>query len=114
MNARTTIPVKASLPLLVLAACSTPRSQIPLEEVARFEPAVLLEAAGLAIDVTELHGYPSPAVVDHDGDGRLDLLVGSFDGKILLHENVGSRAEPVFSRAEFLRAGGEDIRISNW
>ena len=35
--------------------------------------------------------------VDWDGDGDLDLLIGSFSGKLFLRVNEGTRAEPAFS-----------------
>jgi len=114
MNVRTTIHVRASVALLALAACQAPLRPIPVEQAAAFQPAVQLEAAGEPIDVTKLRGYPGPAVIDHDGDGKLDLLVGSFEGKILIHKNVGTASAPVFEAGEFLRAGGEDLHISNW
>jgi hypothetical protein len=105
----------AAAALLALAACqgAAPRP-IPLDQVAALQPPVALEAAGEPIDVTKLRGYPGPTVRDADGDGRLDLFVGSFAGKILLHRNVGSATAPVFARGAPLQAGGEDIRISNW
>lgn len=40
-----------------------------------------------------------PAPVDWEGDGDLDLLIGSFGGRIYLRENTGSRKAPRFAAA---------------
>jgi len=38
-----------------------------------------------------------PALVDWDDDGDLDLLIGSFAGKVFLRANEGTRAKPLFA-----------------
>ena len=35
--------------------------------------------------------------VDWDGDKDLDILIGSFGGKLFLRENIGTRSKPVYS-----------------
>ena len=45
-----------------------------------------------------------PYVIDADGDGRKDLLVGDHDGFIYLFINRGTNAAPAFTRGERLRA----------
>ena len=41
-------------------------------------------------------GYSNPVLVDWDGDGRLDLIVGDMIGLFDWYPNRGSTTEPVF------------------
>jgi hypothetical protein len=41
----------------------------------------------------------SPVVMELDGQGGKDLLVGNTNGQLLLYANQGTDAEPVFSSA---------------
>lgn len=77
-------------------------------------PGVRLEAGGQAIDDNRL-GHFVPTVVDWNGDGRKDLIVGSFAGEpgnVRLYLNVGTDAAPRFDKFTCLEAGGVPIRLS--
>jgi hypothetical protein len=65
----------------------------------------------LLTDSTPLNvGYNSfPAVLDWNGDGKKDLLLGCENGQVLLWSNVGSDTWPMFQAAETLDAGGQPL-----
>ncbi len=46
-----------------------------------------------------------PRVVDWDGDGRKDLLVGYGDGRIFIYLNIGTDASPTFDGGTALQVG---------
>jgi hypothetical protein len=67
-------------------------------------------AASAKLDNPDLASVsrPSPYVVDWDGDGKRDMLVGTDDGKVLFLRNVGNNARPVFAKPEQLSLPGLD------
>ena len=95
-------------------------------------PPVRLLAGGEPIDVSV--GHAAPMMMDMDGNGLRDLLVGelgngtfpgerlpedmggfardSFNqGKLRIYPNVGSAEAPRFADFKYLRAGKEDASI---
>ena len=77
-----------------------------------FDPPVAIPANGTPINVG-LGGNASPFVVDWNGDGKQDLLLGQYDGgKVRLYENVGSNYDPVFDTFSYLQADGADISLT--
>ena len=75
---------------------------------------VKLKAGNEAIDDKKL-GHFVPTVADWNGDGKKDLIVGSFTGEpgnVRLFLNVGTDAEPKFDKAVFMEAGGVPIKLT--
>lgn len=62
-----------------------------------FEPPFRISAGDEWIDVDI--GHAAPWVIDWDGDGKDDLLVGQFgEGKLRIYRNVGTNAAPKFGQ----------------
>lgn len=115
---------------IALTVCAT----ITLSAIATAQAKDLLKperilADGKPIDVTA--GHAAPYVLDFDGDGVRDLLVGEFgdgqfpveelpaaldegwkqagvfvNGRLRIYRNHGTDAAPQFRDFEYLRAGG--------
>ena len=71
-----------------------------------FEAPFRVVADGKPIDV-EI-GHAAPYVVDFDGDGVRDLLVGQFgNGRCRIYKNTGTNEAPVFGKHEWFQAGDD-------
>ena len=77
-----------------------------------FGPVDYVKAGGNPITVTS--GHANPCVVDWDGDGLKDLIIGQFSGgKIRFYKNSGTNEVPVFTDFSYLQADGSDISLSS-
>jgi hypothetical protein len=54
---------------------------------------------------------PVPTVVDWTGNGVMDIIAGYSDGRILLHENMGTNELPAFQPGVPVVAGGREIYV---
>lgn len=78
-----------------------------------FDAPVAIEANGVPINVG-YGGNASPFIVDWDGDGAQDLLLGQFNGgKIRFYRNTGTNFAPVFGDSAYLQADGVDIALTS-
>ena len=60
--------------------------------------------------VASFGSWPFP--VDWDGDGDLDLLIGSFGGRVFLRLNVGTRSEPRYDgKSRAVEADGRELKV---
>lgn len=85
-----------------------------INEGSQDDPVFLLTdsvlCAGEPIQV--YHSYPDFA--DMNGDGILDLILGSSNGKIACYENIGTADTPLFESYEYLKADGEEINFYSY
>ncbi|HEX5053912.1 MAG TPA: VCBS repeat-containing protein [Planctomycetota bacterium] len=76
----------------------------------QFETPFRIEAGGKPIDV-EI-GHAAPYVVDFDGDGVRDLLVGQFgQGRCRIYKNTGTNQKPAFGEFTWFEAGGKPAEV---
>lgn len=69
----------------------------------------IIECGGERIDVGS---YAAPVMVDYNGSGLQDLLIGQFDeGRIRLYENTGTPGSPVFEDFIYLMDGEEYLTV---
>ena len=69
---------------------------------------------GGAQDVGEyIHGYTQPVVVDWDGDGLLDLILGDILGQYTFYRNIGTKSQPRLAAGEKIQLNGKDL-ITDW
>ncbi len=79
-----------------------------------FEAPVRLAAGTELISAKEKLLYPSPVMMDVDGDRQLELVVGDLWGFIRVYENQSTSGDPVWVGPTKLQAEGEDLKVPNW
>jgi len=102
---------KAFLWIIPMLGCAGLFLSIYGQPVITFNPGSRIQANGNDMIVDT---YASvPCVVDWNGDGAKDLLVGCFfDGNVHLFLNSGSNNAPVFTTSTMLQAGGSVISVA--
>ena len=95
--------VGVAIALLVFGASATAAEM--------FEPPVRLKADGQVIDTGAAWGHCSPCVVDLNGDGVKDLLVGDFGGKFHRYINTAKADAPAYHADGLVQAGGVDAEV---
>jgi len=80
-------------------------------ETYQFLDPIEISAGGVPIR-TESPGYASPAMVDLDGDGLEDLIVGQFKGgKMLFCKNTGASGTPAFAESAWIETSGQPATV---
>ena len=59
----------------------------------------------------DVFGRPGVCVVDWDGDGDDDLVIGEFLDRITFFENIGTRAKPRLAAGRFLTVDGRTLHM---
>ncbi len=97
------------LPAIILGFCLIqPSLQADTPEFQAWE---YITANGSPITLSI--GHAAPCVIDWDGDGLKDLLLGQYSsGKIRFYRNVGRKLAPAFTTYSYLQADGKDIAVS--
>jgi hypothetical protein len=108
----------AALSSLLAAQDPPPASKAP-RELPQLAAPFRVEAGGAPI--TAVTGHAAPFVVDHDGDGVRDLVVGMFGsdedgvrgGTGRFYKNVGTNKEPKFAAFTTLLADGKPAAMES-
>ena len=111
-------PVVTLVVLIALAVATTPlgaQSREPAgPHVPELSKPVRVEIDGTPIDTGSQGGHAGALLYDFDRDGKIDLLVTSFQGFVRWGRNVGSNAAPRYVDAGPIEAEGAPLRFHNW
>ncbi|MCK5063873.1 MAG: hypothetical protein KAQ97_01250 [Candidatus Fermentibacteraceae bacterium] len=93
--------MKKAILLVILLSC------IVMATAPQFGPFSWIEDNGGRIDVGN---FGAPCIVDWDGDGLKDLVLGEFIlGRIRFYANSNSNDSPVFTNFSYVQSDGVDI-----
>lgn len=106
-------------------ACNRPTSktvsiEIPADIAAApsiFEAPVRITVDGKPLNTAAKNRFVSPGMFDVDGDGQVELVIGSLMGSVGVYENLNTSGtgDPVWSSRQALEdSEGQPIRTSNW
>ncbi len=100
-----------SIPLvLALASFSAPFDN---DDVVSFAAPVRLRAGDQPMGEGRL--YPSPALIDLDGDGVAEMIIGDLFGKLTVSKRIPGEDSTVWSEPQPLEgADGKPLKFSNW
>jgi hypothetical protein len=63
-------------------------------------------------DLLVTGGRSSPVIMDFDGDGKKDLLIGNTDGMVFFYKNVGTDSLPFFASYSLVQSNGQPIDLA--
>ncbi|MCK0132645.1 VCBS repeat-containing protein [Flavobacteriaceae bacterium F08102] len=82
-----------------------------------FEKPVRLKVGDDFLNTAAKERFPSPAILDIDGDGQTELVIGSLSGRLGIYENLNTSGtgDPIWGPRKLLKdASGKAIRTRNW
>lgn len=98
--------------VIIAAALASSAPRLLAQDPAFARP-VMLRAGDLPLGMEKL--YPSPRVVDLDGDGHLDLVIGDlFGGVAWAKGGMAEGAKTLAAEVPVPRQGGKDLKFHNW
>ena len=91
--------LRLGIALALIAIGGTVRPTLPAspqpDKATGFDPPEVM------LDGSE-YGRLYPAFADIDGDGKIDMLVGNWLGRLLVFRNKGTNARPVYTKPTWL------------
>ena len=82
-----------------------------------FEAPVRITVDGKPLNTAAKKRFVSPGIFDVDGDGQIELVIGSLMGSVGVYENQNESGtgDPVWSSRQALKdSDGQPIQTSNW
>jgi hypothetical protein len=79
-----------------------------------FDPPVRLMTGSVPINQKEKLLYPSPVLIDLDGDKQPELVLGDLWGKLRVYPAIGKRGELTWGQGKNLQVNGKDLEVPNW
>lgn len=100
--------------LTLASAVSLTLTALAEQPTAQFEPPVRLMSEGVPINHKEKLMYPSPVLLDLNGDHHKVLVVGDLWGKLRVYPPTGKRGDLAWGKGKNLQANGKDLTVPNW
>ncbi len=109
----------------LLPLCATLLAQDPVPTSAppraRSQLAAPFRVEADGVPITAVTGHAAPFVVDYDGDGVRDLIVGMFGSDVVgirggtgrFYKNVGTNQAPMFGAFATLQADGKPAAMES-
>jgi hypothetical protein len=100
--------------VLPLLACAVATAVAQAPQSPQFAPPVRLKAGDTFLGENRM--YPSPALHDLDGDGRVDVVVGDLIGVLTVapRANAAAGAQAYGPETKVLAADGQPLDFDNW
>jgi hypothetical protein len=103
-------------PFLALLATCISSAHAFADSPHDFEEPVVLRVGDDVLNSNGRLRYPSPVIIDVDGDGKKELVVGTISGFLSACENENnSDGEPIWSEPKQIETiEGKPLKFHNW